>query len=157
MSVVAPRKMVEVGLVQEVVAVQIVEICCESDENSARNEAELDCKAERTPEFVVLGRVVLVHDEQGHEDDGVDAEVHPESKQRIGNVLLRFARLSLADSLFEPFNRTHVAVGIASEVEVPKGGSQGHRYSFATSPNGHVNQNRVETVEAARKDCRFVV
>ena len=55
MSVVSASEVVQVSLMNKIIPVEIVEICCKCHENSSGYKSEFDCKFNCLFHFVLLG------------------------------------------------------------------------------------------------------
>jgi hypothetical protein len=121
MAIIPPGEVVEVGLVKEIVAVKIVKVTGKCEEHSSGDETKLHCESEGVLQFVLFGRVVLVHYQKRNQDYGKDSEVDPQSEYRVRNVFLEFVGLPLDYASVSPLKRTHVPVSLFSKIEVPKG------------------------------------
>jgi len=91
--------------------------------------------------------VILMHDEEGHEDDWIYSEMHPKSEDNVGDILSDFAGLSLDQSFADSFFRAHISVCVSSDIKVPEGRCQCHGNSFAASSNGDIDEERIEIRE----------
>lgn len=61
MAVVSPGYVVEIGLMQKIVAVKVVEVDSQSNKHSACHQSELNSKIEGVLQFVFSDRVILMH------------------------------------------------------------------------------------------------
>lgn len=141
--------MIEVGLVQEVIAVEMVEVYSEAQEHSPWNESELQSELDCMFEFVLLDRMILVHDEHWDKDHGIDSEVNPESEDDIRNILFDVVGLSLYQSFFNSFLRSDIPMGFVSKVEIPERSCQNHCDALATAPDADVDQERIKICKHA--------
>lgn len=76
MPIVSATYVVDIGLVQEIIAVKVVEVCSKGQKNATCHNPELHSKLKGMFELVLLDWVILIHDEKRNKNDGKDSEVH---------------------------------------------------------------------------------
>lgn len=147
MSVVPTYDVIEVCLVDEIVAIEMIEESSQGEENSSCHQAQFKGELKGFLRFALFGRMVFVHDEHWHKDDGEDPKMHPEAKHSIREVFLDLIRLPDEYLFIYLLHGAHIAAAVPSNVEVPENGSKGHSDALDAAPDCKVDEDWVETVE----------